>query len=92
MAQYKQLSATVQLTKGLSKLTSITVSSTSSGTIAIYDSATSSTSDPKILDTVTPAAGAHFFFGDEGLSASNGLYVVIASTLQVTLGYKGNPQ
>lgn len=92
MAQYKQLSATTQLTRELSKLTSITVSSTSSGTITIYDTPDGDTSnDPKVLETLTPSAGAHFYFGEDGLSASKGLYIVIANTLQVTIGYKGNP-
>ena len=92
MAQYKRVAATEQLTKGISKLISITVCSTSSGTIAIYDSDVASTSDPKIIETLTPAASAHFYFGEEGLGASKGLYIVIGSTLVVTLGYKGNPQ
>ena len=90
MAQYKSISTTEQLTKGISKLNSLTVCSTSSGTIVIYDSATADTNDAKILNTLTPSAGAHFYFGEEGLGASKGLYIVIANTLVVTLGYKGN--
>lgn len=88
MSQYKQISATAQVKAASGRLTSLTVSSTSSGTIALYDSAAASTADPVIVNTVTPAAGTHIFFGEDGLVFSKGLYAVIANTLQVTLGYK----
>lgn len=87
MAQFKNVSATTQLTNIGSRLTSLTVSSTNTGTITIYDSEAAGTG-VKVLDTLTPAAGAHYFWGDEGLSISKGIYIVIANTLSVTVGYK----
>ena len=92
MAQFKSITATEQLTVGVSRLNSITVSSTSSGTIAIYDTPDADTNDPKIIATLTPAAAAHLYFGEDGLAASKGLYIVIANTLVVTIGYKGSKQ
>ena len=57
MANFKQGSADAQVKVGGGKLYGVFVSSTSSGTFALYDSATASASDPKIAATVTPAAG-----------------------------------
>lgn len=88
MAQYNQFSATAQLKVGAARLTSLTISTTSSGTIAIYDSADGDTNDPKVLNTLTPAANAHFYFGEDGLALNNGLYIVIANTLTGTIGFK----
>ena len=87
MAQYVQLSATANIKRAGGRLCSLTVSSTSSGTITIYDSDALSTS-VKVIDTLTPAANAHFFWGDEGLAIDDGIYVVIANTLSVTIGFK----
>lgn len=88
MAQYTQLSASTQIKVGAGRLTSLTISTTSSGTIAIYDSPDGDTNDRKIINTLTPTAGAHFFFGDEGLAFDNGLYVAVANTLTFTVGFK----
>ena len=55
------------------------VNSTSSGTLILYDAATAVTTTP-ISGTIPPAIGFHRF--PAGLST--GLYVVIASTLNVT--------
>lgn len=89
MAQYTQLAGSTQIKVGAGYLTSLTISTTSSGTIAIYDTPDADTSnDPKIINTLTPAANAHFFFGEEGLFFSKGLYVAVANTLTFTVGYK----
>lgn len=86
MAMFKQISATGTVKDGAGRLTSLTVSSTSSGTIKIYDN--TAASGTVLLETLTPAAAAHFYWGDEGLATSNGIHVVIANTLVVTIGYK----
>lgn len=87
MANYSQLSATTQVKVGAGRICSLTVSSTSSGTITIYDEAQGGTTR-KVLATLTPAAGFHAYFGEDGLATTNGIYVVIANTLEVTLGWK----
>lgn len=87
MAQYKAISATTQIKTGASRLNSISVSSTSAGTMTVYNETAGGTTNV-VLDTLTPSAGAHMFFGDEGLALDKGLYVVIANTLKVTLGFK----
>ena len=83
---YTQLTATSQVKTSAARLCSLTVSSTSSGTIAIYDEAQGGTTKV-LLATLTPTAGAHYYWG-EGLATNNGLYVVIANTLSCTLGWK----
>ena len=88
MANYNQFSATAQLKVGAARLVSLTISTTSSGTIVIYDSPDGDTNDPKVVNTLTPAAGTHFYWGDEGLALNNGLYIVIANTLTGTIGFK----
>lgn len=88
MAQYKQLSATDQVKVGAGKLIGIVISSTSSGTLTIYDSKKADTNDPKIIDTITPAAGIVLFFGDQGIFFSNGLYMVEGGTLVWTVIYE----
>lgn len=88
MAYYKQMSATGQVKVGAGKLISITISSTSSGTLTLYDTDDGNTSDPKIIDTITPAAATHFYFGPNGLQFNNGLYAVEGSTLVWTIGYE----
>lgn len=55
------------------------VNSTSSGTIILYDSATTTTTTP-ISGTITPAIG----WNTLPVAYSNGLYAVIGGTLNVT--------
>lgn len=88
MAMYKQMSATGQVKVGAGKLISITISSTSTGTLVLYDTLDGDTNDPKIIDTLTPAAGAHFYFGPDGLAFKDGLYAVEGNTLVWTIGYE----
>jgi hypothetical protein len=81
-ATFKNLSATAQVKVGLGKLKSIFVSSGTLPTVAIYDSATASTSDPVIIATFTSATpGLYTFTGDDGgVGFSKGLYVVLGGT------------
>lgn len=88
MALYKQLSATNQVKIGAGKLCSIQVSSTSSGTLTVYDSATASTSDPKIANTITVTAGAQYLTVPVGIWFSKGLYIVAANTVEFTVIYE----
>lgn len=85
---YKQISATTQVKPAAGKLKGLFVSAASSTpTITIYDSATFSTSDPKIIDTFTPVAGTNHNFYD-GIYAKNGLYVVIGGTVSATIAFE----
>jgi hypothetical protein len=79
MAQYLHVNnADVQVKVGAGKLKGIFVS-TASGTptLAVYDTATSSTSDPIILATFTPAANTIYLLSgdDAGIFFNNGLYI-----------------
>lgn len=88
MALYYQGSADKQIKVGGGKLYGIYISSTSSGTFALYDSAASSTSDPKIVATVTPSAGTQHVSFPAGLWFSNGLYIDVGNTLEYTVAYE----
>jgi hypothetical protein len=88
MAIYKQQSATNQVKIGGGKLYGISVSSTSSGTIVVYDSATASTSDPKIANTITVTAGTQYLSFPAGIWFSKGLYIVAANTIEFTVVYE----
>ena len=88
MANKYQGAADAQIKVGGGKLYGVFVSSTSSGTFALYDSATASTSDPKIAATVTPAAGNQYLSFPAGIWFSNGLYIDIANTIEYTVVYE----
>ena len=88
MANKYQGAADAQIKVGGGKLYGVFVSSTSSGTFALYDSATASTSDPKISATVTPAAGGQYLSFPAGIWFSNGLYIDIANTIEYTVVYE----
>jgi hypothetical protein len=88
MALYKQLSATNQVKIGGGKLYGISVSSTSSGTLVVYDSATASTSDPKIANTITVTAGTQYLSFPAGIWFSKGLYIVATNTIEFTVVYE----
>lgn len=88
MALYKQLSASSQVKIGGGKLFGIQVSSTSSGTLTVYDSGLSSTSDPKIAATITPTAGTQILSFPAGIWFSKGLYIVAANTIEFTVVYE----
>jgi hypothetical protein len=80
MANYTQSAATIQVKVGAGKLYGIFVSATTVGTLTIYDSATSSTSDPKISDIITVAAGNNYLNTPAGLFFNKGLYIVAGGT------------
>jgi hypothetical protein len=88
MANKYQGAADAQIKVGGGKLFGVFVSSTSSGTFALYDSATASTSDPKIAATVTPAAGGQYLSFPAGIWFSQGLYIDIANTIEYTVVYE----
>jgi len=79
---YSALSATAQVKVGAGKIKSIFVASGTSPTVAVYDSATSSTGDPVIIAQFTGATpGVYTLTGDEGgVYFSKGLYVVLGGT------------
>lgn len=81
-ATYSNISATAQVKVGAGKLKSIFVCSGTNPTIAVYDSATASTSDPKILAQFTGAVPSSLpLTGDDGgVTFSKGLYVVLGGT------------
>lgn len=88
MANYKYLSATDQTKVGAGKLYGIFVSTTSSGTLTVYDSPAGSTSDPKIANTITVAAGTQYLSFPAGIWFSKGLYIVLANTATFTVVYE----
>jgi hypothetical protein len=88
MAISKQGNADAQVKIGAGKLYGVFISSTSSGTFALYDSAISSTSDPKIANTVTATAGTQYLSFPAGIWFSKGLYIDIASTIEYTIVYE----
>lgn len=88
MALYKQGSADAQIKVGGGKLYGVYISSTSSGTFALYDTPDGDTNDPKIVATVTPTAGTQHVSFPAGLWFSNGLYIDIGSTIEYTVAYE----
>ena len=88
MALYKQGNTDSQVKVGAGKLYGIFISTTTSGTFALYDSATASTSDPKIANTVTVAAGTQYLSFPAGIWFSKGLYIDIANTIEYTIVYE----
>ena len=88
MAYFYQGNADRQIKIGGGKLYGVFVSSTTSGTFALYDSATASTSDPKIAATVTVAAGTQYLSFPAGLWFSKGLYIDIGNTIEYTVAYE----
>jgi hypothetical protein len=88
MAYGSQLSATTQVKVGLGKLIGLVFSSTSSGTLVVYDTPDGDTNDTKIINTLTPAAGSTYYFGPNGIQFNKGLYLVVANTLQFTVIYE----
>ena len=80
MANYMQLAATKQVKVGAGKLFGIFVSASSSGTLTIYDSQSSNTSDPKISDVFSVSAGNSYLNIPAGLFFNKGLYIDLAGT------------
>lgn len=89
MAYAINLTATSQVKIGLAKLKGVFVSSGTAPTIAVYDSATASSSDPTVLAQFTGATAGNYIFTAEGITLSKGLYVVLGGTSpSVTILYE----
>lgn len=83
------MTATSQVKVGIAKLKGIFVSSGTNPTIAVYDSATASGSDPVVLATFTGSVPGNYQFAPEGVALSKGLYVVLGGTNpNVTIFYE----
>lgn len=80
MANYMQLAATTQVKVGAGKLFGIFVSASSSGTLTVYDSGAASTSNGKISNTITVAAGTQYLSFPAGIFFNKGLYIVLGGT------------
>jgi hypothetical protein len=80
MANYTQTAATTQIKVGAGKLFGIFVSASSSGTLTIYDSGSSATGDPKIVDVFTVSASTTYLNIPAGLYFNKGLYIVLGGT------------
>lgn len=88
MAYCKQGNADAQVKIGGGKFYGIFISSSTAGTFALYDSATASTSDPKIVATVTVVAGTQYVSFPQGVWFSKGLFIDIANTIEYTICYE----
>lgn len=80
---YKNLAATANVKSSAGNLLGMLCATTSSGTVILYDSATTTTSKP-ITGTITLAAGTYYPIP---AGFSDGLYAVIANTANITLFY-----
>jgi hypothetical protein len=88
MANYTYSNATVQVKVGAGKLYGIFVSTSSSGTLTVYDSQASSASDPTIANTITVSAGTQYLSFPNGIFFNKGLYIVLANTATFTVVYE----
>lgn len=91
-SQYKQFTADTQVAVGIGKLKGIFCSAASNTpTLALYDSATASASDPKIIDTFTPVAGTMYPLpgDDAGIAFTKGLWADIGGTVSFTIIFEG---
>jgi hypothetical protein len=88
MANYTYSNATIQVKVGAGKLYGIFVSTSSSGTLTVYDSPAGSTSDPKIANTITISAGTQYLSFPAGIYFNKGLYIVLGSTATFTVVYE----
>lgn len=79
----KQFSATIQIKNSFGSLIGFIISSTTAGTLTVYDNADGGTTN-KIIDTITPAAGG---FISMPLGFGNGLNVVVGGTISATCIY-----
>ena len=77
---YKQFTATGNVSPYGVSLLGIFVSSSSSGTITIYDSATTTTTT-KVIDTVSVSAGTWYPIP---VGTTAGIYIVVGGTLSAT--------
>lgn len=80
VGNYENFTASANVVPVSGAMLGFYVNSTSSGTIALYDSATTTTTTV-ITGTITPAIGWHAL----PITFVNGLYIVIGSTINVTI-------
>lgn len=76
----KNITASTNIRATQGTLAGFYVNSTSSGTMVIYDDASTGTTTP-VSGTITPAVGWHRF----PASFANGIYIVVGGTLNVTV-------
>tara|TARA_R110000822_G_scaffold104899_1_gene232121 strand:+ start:500 stop:769 length:270 start_codon:yes stop_codon:yes gene_type:complete len=89
MANYTQTGASTQIKVGAGKLYGIFVSASSSGTLAVYDSAAANDNDPKISNTFTVTASTTYLNFPAGLFFNKGLYIVFGgSSAAITVAYE----
>ncbi len=55
--------------------------------VTIYNSAAATTTK-KVIDTFTPVAGTNYFFPGDGIWCDDGIYVVIANTVTLSVIYE----
>ncbi len=70
----------------MTKLYAVVCPQNISGDYTIYDSDSSSTSDPKVVATVTPTSGTELQF--KGLTLKNGLYIDVTHTIVLVVIYE----
>ena len=78
---YKKITATGNVSAIPCKLVGIFVSTATAGTIQVYDSATTTTTDP-IVATFTPTGGTWYTIP---CATESGIYVVIGGTVNATV-------
>jgi hypothetical protein len=79
---YRNLTATANVKSSQGAILGFYVNSTTLGTIQFYDDAATATTTA-ITGLITPAVGYH----ELPIAFANGLYAVIANTLNVTIVY-----
>ena len=78
---YKNITATANLSPIPATVIGVLCSSTTGGTLILYDSATTTTTDP-VTGTITLTAGQ---FYQIPASTESGIYAVIANTANITV-------
>jgi hypothetical protein len=81
---YKQITATGNVSPIGCKLLGIFVSSSTVGTVTIYDSATTTTST-KVVDTTVALTGGTWV--PMPIAFASGIYIVVGGTLSATVVY-----
>ena len=81
---YKQISATGNVSPIGCKLLGIFVSSSTVGTVTIYDSATTTTTT-KVIDTTVALTGGTWV--PIPVAFASGIYIVVGGTLSATVVY-----
>jgi hypothetical protein len=88
MAYSKVITATENVKPSAGKLLGFFCSAASSNpTVTIYNSA-AATATKKVIDTFTPVAGTNYFFPGDGIWCDDGIYVVIANTVTLSVIYE----